>query len=179
MKLIKFLDKLEDRIRKALSKRPIAYTFIGGVGIVLFWRGVWLVADDFEFMTGYVSILISTVILLLTGLFVSFFIGDELVRIVLFWRGVWLVADDFEFMTGYVSILISTVILLLTGLFVSFFIGDELIIAGLKEEKKISEKTEEEINNEEMTLQELKKEIRLLSQKLGAIEKILRKQNGE
>ena len=131
MKLIKFLDKLEDRIRKALSKRPIAYTFIGGVGIVLFWRGVWLVADDFEFMTGYVSILISTVILLLTGLFVSFFIGDE------------------------------------------------LIIAGLKKEKKISEKTEEEINNEEMTLQELKKEIRLLSQKLGAIEKILRKQNGE
>ena len=131
MKLIKFLDKLEDRIRKALSKRPIAYTFIGGVGIVLFWRGVWLVADDFEFMTGYVSILISTVILLLTGLFVSFFIGDE------------------------------------------------LIIAGLKEEKKISEKTEEEINNEEMTLQELKKEIRLLSKKLGAIEKILRKQNGE
>src|SRR3989338_1099755 len=93
--------------------------------------------------------------------------------------GDWLVADDFEFMTGYVSILISTVILLLTGLFVSFFIGDELIIAGLKEEKKISEKTEEEINNEEMTLQELKKEIRLLTQKLGAIEKILRKQNGE
>lgn len=76
--VIKFFDRLEDKVRAALSRRPIIYTFIGAIAIVLFWRGVWMTADMFGFMTGPVSILISIAILLLTGLFVSFFIGDRL-----------------------------------------------------------------------------------------------------
>ena len=79
MKLVKFFDKLEDKIRAALSRRPIIYTLIGGVAIVLFWRGVWLVADSIPFMTGPVSLVLSIIILLLTGLFVSFFIGEEII----------------------------------------------------------------------------------------------------
>src|SRR3990167_10024982 len=78
MKILKFFDKLEDKIRFNLSKRPIIYTFIGAVAIVLFWRGVWMTADMLEFMTGPISIILSIIILLLTGLFVSFFIGDHL-----------------------------------------------------------------------------------------------------
>lgn len=78
-KIIKFFDKLEDKIRGKLSHWPIIYALIGGVGIVLFWRGVWYTADSFSFMTGPVSILISLIMLLLTGLFVSFFIGHYII----------------------------------------------------------------------------------------------------
>lgn len=78
-KILNFFDKLEDKIRATLSKRPIIYAFIGGTAIVLFWRGVWMVADSFEFLNGPVSILVSVVILLATGLFVSFFVGDVII----------------------------------------------------------------------------------------------------
>lgn len=78
-KIIKFFDKLEDQVRTALSRRPIIYTLIGGVAIVLFWRGVWLIADSIPFMTGAVSFILSVIILLATGLFVSFFIGEGII----------------------------------------------------------------------------------------------------
>ena len=77
--ILRFFDKLEDNIRAALSKRPIIYAFIGGTAIVLFWRGVWMVADTFPFLTGPISILVSVAILLAMGLFVSFFIGDTII----------------------------------------------------------------------------------------------------
>ena len=77
--VIKFFDKLEDKTRAHLSKYPLIYSLVGGVGVVLFWRGVWHTADQFPFLTGPVSILISLSILLLTGLFVSFFIGDNII----------------------------------------------------------------------------------------------------
>ena len=78
-KITKFFDKLEDKIRGKLSHRPIIYAFIGGVGIVLFWRGVWLTADIFPFLNGPISIIISLILLLMTGLFVSFFIGHYII----------------------------------------------------------------------------------------------------
>ncbi|MEK7481764.1 MAG: hypothetical protein AAB464_00505 [Patescibacteria group bacterium] len=78
-KIIKFFDKIEDKIRSFLSRHPIIYAFIGGIGIVLFWRGVWHTADLFPFLNGPISIIISSVILLLTGLFVSFFIGHSII----------------------------------------------------------------------------------------------------
>jgi len=37
-----------------------------------------MVADDFDFMTGPVSVVAGIVILLAIGLFVSFFIGDQI-----------------------------------------------------------------------------------------------------
>ncbi|MDP1688708.1 MAG: hypothetical protein Q8L47_01075 [bacterium] len=78
-KILSFFDKLEDSIRAAFSRRPIIYAFVGGAAIVLFWRGVWMVADTIPFLTGPVSILVSVVILLAMGLFVSFFIGDSII----------------------------------------------------------------------------------------------------
>lgn len=76
--IIRFFDKMEDRVRAVLSRRPIIYAFIGGTAIVLFWRGVWMLADDIN-LSGMASIIISTIILLSTGLFVSFFIGDTII----------------------------------------------------------------------------------------------------
>jgi len=77
--MLSFFDKLEDNIRAALSRRPIIYAFVGGAAIVLFWRGVWMVADTIPFLTGPVSILVSVAILLAIGLFVSVFIGDNII----------------------------------------------------------------------------------------------------
>jgi len=98
-KIINFFDKLEDKVRSKLSHYPIIYALIGGVGIVLFWRGVWYVADDMS-------------------------------------------------LGSWASIIISIILLLMTGLFVSFFIGHYIIFSGLKQEKKIEEKEEDEIRAE-------------------------------
>ena len=75
-----FFDKLVDEIRHGLSKHPIVYAFIGGFATVLFWRGVWEFADYFPFLTPGMSIIISAVILIATGTFVSFFVGETIIE---------------------------------------------------------------------------------------------------
>ena len=77
--IIKFFDKLEDKVRHRLSRHPVLYSFIAGFAVVLFWRGVWDLMDMIDFMTPVVSLAISVVILLVTGTFVSFFIGDQII----------------------------------------------------------------------------------------------------
>ncbi len=78
-KIIRFFDKLEDHTRIALSHYPIVYSIIGGVGIVLFWKGVWEMAEIFPWLYGPASILAGLAILLLSGLMVSFFVGDSII----------------------------------------------------------------------------------------------------
>ena len=78
MKIVKFFDKLEDKIRGALSHYPILYAFLGGVGVVLFWRGVWHTADDWG-IDSIASLVLGSILLLLTGVFVSAFIGSKLI----------------------------------------------------------------------------------------------------
>jgi hypothetical protein len=121
-KVVRFFDKLEDKIRARLSRRPIIYSLIGGVALVLFWRGVWLTADQFEFLTGPVSILISVLILLLIGLFASFFVGDQ------------------------------------------------IVISGIRQEKKIVEKTETEIKSEASLVSEIKGQLDRIEKKMKSLE---------
>jgi mannitol-specific phosphotransferase system IIBC component len=85
-KILNFFDKFEDNVRAHLSHHPILYTLIGGVSIVLFWRGVWHTADILQDQGGILgwlfyepnNLIIVTIILLATGLFVSYFIGDTI-----------------------------------------------------------------------------------------------------
>ncbi|OGJ00668.1 hypothetical protein A3G98_00360 [Candidatus Nomurabacteria bacterium RIFCSPLOWO2_12_FULL_37_8] len=77
-KVVRFFDKLEDKIRAKLSHTPIFYGFLGGIGVVLFWRGVWHIADDIN-LSSIVSIITGSIILLLTGVFVSAFVGNRLI----------------------------------------------------------------------------------------------------
>lgn len=77
-KITKIFDKLLYAIRRKLSLYPILYAFIGGAGLVLFWRGVWHVADDI-YISSLASLIIGTTIMLLTGIFVSEFIGNKLI----------------------------------------------------------------------------------------------------
>lgn len=141
--IYRFFDKLEDKIRSKLSRYPIFYAFFGGVGIVIFWRGVWHTAD-------FVMEVIT-----------SFQHNTSIDLGVLPW---W---------DGPLSILIGSVLLLSTGLFVFGFIGSEVIITGLKGEKKLAEKTEEEIKAETGVIKEIKEEVKEISDRLDDIEKDL------
>jgi hypothetical protein len=77
-RIVKFFDRLEITIRGKLSHYPILYAFIGGTGIVLFWRGVWHTADDMN-MGSILSLIVGFIILVLIGVFVAEFIGTKLI----------------------------------------------------------------------------------------------------
>ncbi|OHA26533.1 MAG: hypothetical protein A3C06_03070 [Candidatus Taylorbacteria bacterium RIFCSPHIGHO2_02_FULL_46_13] len=112
-----FFDRFEDHSRAFLSRHVIIYSLVGGVAIVLFWRGVWMLADE-------------------VGL------------------------------SSISSIIISVVILLATGLFVSFFVGDRIVLSGLRREKKVIDKTEEELKAESVTLVEVKDELKKIEKEI-------------
>ena len=86
-KIIRFFDKLEDHLRISLSRKPLFYSLIGGTGVVLFWRGIWHIADTLENSGGvwktvfspFGSMVLGLIILLSTGLFVATFIGDSII----------------------------------------------------------------------------------------------------
>jgi len=77
-RIYSFFDKLEDKVRGKLSHAPLIYALVGGVGIILFWRGIWHMADDIG-MSSIISTIIGGIILLLTGVFVAAFIGNRLI----------------------------------------------------------------------------------------------------
>jgi len=68
------------------------------------------------------------------------------------------------------SALIGLIMLMLTGIFTSSFIGNEIIISGIKGEKKMVEKTEAEMQNETESLKSIRKELKVISNRLKKIE---------
>lgn len=126
---LRFFDRLEDKVRHQLSKTPVLYAIIGGIAIVLFWRGVWHLADEWG-------------------------------------------------MSSWLSFFISVVIMLITGTFVSFFIGEQLLLSGLREEKRIDEKTEEEVKGEEARLTYIRGEIDQIRQDVEIIKNAIAPKKG-
>lgn len=139
-------DKLEDKVRNKLSHFPILYAFVGGAGIIIFWRGVWHTVD---FLMEYIATSSNDV-------------SSTSVSGLLWWD-------------GPLSIVIGMVLLLLVGLFVTSFIGNEIIISGLQKEKKIAEKTEEEIEIEIKESEVINREIHEMDSRLKRIEEALKK----
>lgn len=133
--IVRFFDKLEDKVRTRLSHRSIFYALIGGAMVVLFWRGIWHTGD----------------ILMAKG-------G--------FWG--WLFYEP-------ITIIWTSAILLMTGLFVSSFIGERIVISGLKKEKKITDQTEEEVQEEEEKIRRLENKIDLLIKEVADIKNELAK----
>ena len=128
-----FFDRLEDHVRALLATHKFIYTFIGGTGLVLFWRGIWHTADVLERSTSWGNVLFSP-------------LG---------------------------SLMFSVILLLTTGLFVSMFIGDSIIMSGIKKDKKVIDKTIDEIEDEKGDIKktlalitEVKKEIEALEKKV-------------
>lgn len=140
--IVRFFDRLEDRVRARLSHRSIFYALIGGTMVIVFWRGVWHTAD----------ILMS---------------GD-----------VWMQgAYGFWGVVFYepITVIWSGAVLLMTGLFVSSFIGERIVISGLKNEKKVTDRTEEEVQNEESKIKILNSKIDVLIEEVKLIKDELAK----
>jgi hypothetical protein len=99
------------------------------------------------------------------------------ITITLFWRGTWETADILAKQGGVWTIIFygpftvvwTTLILLATGLFVSFFVGDRIILSGVKKEKKIEEKTEDEIDKEEDEIRSVREKIHQMSKDIEEI----------
>lgn len=152
-KAINFFDRLEDRIRGKLSKFPIVYGLVGGVGIVLFWRGIWYLADvAFAVIARWHSVDVRDGAMAISG---------------------WLLLD------GLLSSLIGAALLLITGLFVFNFLGSGMIISGLKrEEKEIKEaekeikEAERETESEAIVIAEVREELREVAQQLDKLEEL-------
>ncbi len=77
-KIHHYFDKIEDKVRGRLSKSPLIYSFIGAVATVSIWRGVWEVSNALN-IPSWVSLVGGITLAMITGLFVSFFIGDNIV----------------------------------------------------------------------------------------------------
>lgn len=120
MSIVRFFDRLEDIIRSWLSRRPILYGLIAGIGAVLFFRGIWILFDEMK--VGSIT-----------------------------------------------SIVLSLVILLISGVFVSHFVGDQLVLSGLKKEKKIIDKTEDEVRAELATLRDIKEDLKEIKEEIRDI----------
>ncbi len=82
-----------------------------------------------------------------------------------------MIADDLG-LSGLASAIFGIIILSLIGLFVSFFIGDQIIISGIKAEKRIDERTEEEIKKELISLNHIKSDLEEIKNKIDKIREI-------
>ena len=140
-RVIKFFDKLEDKVRGFLSRYPILYGVFGAVGTVLTWRGIWHTADFFS----------------------ARYVHRNGVAI-----GPGMISDPFLW-DGFMSLVLGTLILLATGLFVAGFIGDHILISGLRREKKIAEKTEEEVKEEAERMKGVKAQLDRIEKKLDEL----------
>ncbi len=108
------------------------------------------------------------------------------VAIVLFWRGVWHTADILEAKGGWLgwlfyeptNMVIVLVILLATGLFVSYFIGDTILISGIKGEKKITEKTEKEVKEEEVSIVAISSAVKDIKKEVDEIKEFVERKTG-
>src|SRR3989338_3881976 len=134
--IFKFFDKTEDKTRSKLSKYPVLYATVGAVGLVLLWRGGWMGAGS-----------------------LSVFVNNPFVKKSFFYGGIFINPRG--------------VILLVSGLFVSFFIGDRIILSGLKKEKKMEEKTKEELDAEMNVVNKMEEKMEKIEENIEKIKQSL------
>lgn len=73
----KFL-KIEEKSRNYFEKFPFFHAFFAGIGVVLFWRGIWEVADRIG-LNPYWSIILGSLVLIILGLFLQTFVGNTII----------------------------------------------------------------------------------------------------
>ena len=142
-KIYRFIDKKRKDIRAYLSHHPIFYAFIGGTGVVIFWRGIWHTVD----------------------FFMEYFININKISSTSL--------SSMPWWDGPLSIIIGFFILSITGLFVANLIGAETILSGLRGEKQLTEKTEREVKKEMEESIRMKEEIHEMDTRIKHVEKIL------
>ncbi len=134
------MTKVFNRFHIFLSHHSFLYATIVGIGIVLFWRGVWHSADTLH-------------------LYINHYNSTGSASII-----------DHPWWDGPLSFMVGCLILFTTRAFVSSFIGNELILSGLRIEKKIHKQTESDIQTEVSTIGDIKHTISAISHKLEELE---------
>lgn len=145
-KLIHFLRKIRNKIRAYLTHHLPLYAFIGGTGVIIFWRGVWHTVDYL----------------------MEYFTVEDSVSTTSF--------SSLPWWDGPLSIAVGVTLLVSTGLFIVSFIGTETIISGLRGEKLLTEKTEEEVKTEMIESIKMRKEIDDMDTRLKHVEDLLTKE---
>lgn len=130
------------RIRSWLSHHPVLYALVGGTGVILFWRGVWLTMDFLMYMVRIAVVDAH---------------GD-------------LIVAHWPWWDGPLSIVLGSLILLVVSAFVSSLIGNEIIISGLHAEKHVSEKEGRAIRAEALEIQAIQRTLIEVTKKLDQLE---------
>ena len=73
-----WFDRFEDKVRGFLSHYPLVYAFVGGVGIVSFWRGVWETSDLLG-IPSQASLVFGSLIMMSVGILVTEFLGNRII----------------------------------------------------------------------------------------------------
>jgi len=77
-KITSIFLKVEDRSRLYFERFPFLHAFLAGIGIVLFWRGVWEYSDVLG-LRPFWSIVLGALVLLIIGLFLQTFVGNTII----------------------------------------------------------------------------------------------------
>lgn len=82
MKYVNFVTSVlldvEDRARGYFERAPFIHAFLAGVGVILFWRGAWEIADIFG-LGPLGSMALGVLLLGGVGLFVQTFVGNAII----------------------------------------------------------------------------------------------------
>ena len=70
--------KIEDKSRNYFENFPFLHAFLAGIGVVLFWRGVWETSDRLGINSIW-SIILGILILIIIGLFLQTFVGNTII----------------------------------------------------------------------------------------------------
>lgn len=76
--LTKKLLGMQQRARKYFEQFPFLQAILAGVGVIVFWRGIWEGLDRTG-VSPLVSIIIGIIILGAVGVFVETFIGNTMI----------------------------------------------------------------------------------------------------
>ncbi len=77
-KVTQVLLQIENSARDFFENIPFTHAFLAGVGVILFWRGVWELAD-IMMLDPIASILLGCVMLGGIGLFIHTFVGNAII----------------------------------------------------------------------------------------------------
>lgn len=69
---------IEAKARKYFEPFPFIHAFLAGVGVILFWRGAWELADIYQ-LDPILSVVVGVIILGGIGLFVQTFVGNAII----------------------------------------------------------------------------------------------------
>lgn len=134
------MTKAFNKLHIFLSHHSYIYATVVGIGIVLFWRGVWHTTDTFHmYVSNYGN---------------SFTIS----------------ANEHPWWDGPLSFVVGCIILYITRAFVSSFIGNELILSGLRAEKRLTKMTEDDLKTEVSTISDIRDTLNVMTKKLEELD---------